>query len=352
MKRNIIYSFLAAIACLGFVACSSDDNNQDLQLPENAKPSTDFTFGNCEDEQNAKDAIKLDVKTWGDGKTDKEFASIELFADGHFLITTPKARTSPKRTAGAKGGTNKGAAILKKSCKSPLMARIGEDNDTEDIDNGLYIYGTYTRVKDGVYKLSNNTMIEIKDGVVKGTATVTYTNRYGVSITIIVSIDYNYKQDTAIRQLCRSWKFNESEVWLYANNTCFAYGKQWMKYGRVLQEVTLSPEAKKWGFEEDDVLETDDCCKRIVFSPCGRYICFFADHSIEVGRWEWKDMKNGVLRLWEPVDLDDDDDDDDDWADVTVRFDGKQMYLYHDFMDEENDIVFRALGVSTFSAGF
>lgn len=352
MKRSIIYSFLAAIACLGFVACSSDDNNQDLQLPENAKPSTDFTFGNCEDEQNAKDAIKLDVKTWGDGKTDKEFASIELFADGHFLITTPKARTSPKRTAGAKGGTNKGAAILKKSCKSPLMARIGEDNDTEDIDNGLYIYGTYTRVKDGVYKLSNNTMIEIKDGVVKGTATVTYTNRYGVSITIIVSIGYNYKQDAAVRQLCRSWKMEESEVWLYANNTCFAYGRQWMKYGRVMQEVTLSPEAKKWGFEEDDVLETDDCCKRIVFSPCGRYICFFADHSIEVGRWEWKDMKNGVLRLWEPVDLDDDDDDDDDWADVTVRFDGKQMYLYHDFMDEENDIVFRALGVSTFSAGF
>ena len=56
--------------------------------------------------------------------------------------------------------------------------------------------------------------------------------------------------------------------------------------------------------------------------------------------------------MWEPVDLDDDDDDDDDWADVTVRFDGKQMYLYQDFMDEENDIVFRALGVSTFSAGY
>lgn len=71
-----------------------------------------------------------------------------------------------------------------------------------------------------------------------------------------------------------------------------------------------------------------------------------------MGHWEWTDMKNGVLRLWEPVDLDDDDDDDDDWADVTVRFDGKQMYLYHDFMDEENDIVFRALGVTTFSAGY
>ena len=352
MKRNIIYSFFIALACIGFVACDNDDNDKGMNLPEGSKPSTNFTLGNCEDEQNAKDAIKMDVKTWGDGKTDKEFASIELFGDGHFLITTPNALNAPKRATDGTRKANRPASILKKSGKSPMTTRTGINNGTEDIDNGLYIYGTYTRVKDGVYKLSNNTMIEIKDGVVKGTATVTYTNRYGVSITIIVSIDYNYKQDAAIRQLCRSWKFNESEVWLYANNTCFVYGKQWMKYGRVLQEVTLSPEAKKWGFEEDDVLETDDCCKRIVFSPCGRYICFYADRSIEVGHWEWTNMKNGVLRLWEPVDLDDDDDDDDDWADVTVRFDGKQMYLYHDFMDEENDIVFRALGVSTFSAGY
>lgn len=85
MKRNFIYSFFIAFACLGFVACDSDDNDQTKNLPEGSKPSTKFTVGNCEDEQNAKDAIKLDVKTWDDGKTDKEFVSVELFGDGHFL---------------------------------------------------------------------------------------------------------------------------------------------------------------------------------------------------------------------------------------------------------------------------
>ena len=349
MKRNFIYSFFIALACLGFVACDSDDNDQTKNLPERSKPSTKFTVGNCEDEQNAKDAIKLDVKTWDDGKTDKEFVSVELFGDGHFLITTPNALTAQKRAA---DGPRKAGSILNRSNKSPLLARVGENNGTDNIDNGLYIYGTYTRVKDGVYKLSNNTMIEIKDGAVKGTATVTYTNRYGVSITIVVSVDYNYQQDAAMRQLCRSWKFDESEVWLYADDFCFGYGKQWMTFGRVQQEITLAPEAKKWGFDEDDVLEMDDCCKRIVFSPCGRYICFFADHDIEVGRWEWKDIKNGVLRLWEPVDLDDDDDDDDDWADVTVRFDGNQMHLYQDYMDKEDGVKFRVLGVSTFTARY
>ena len=97
MKRNIIYSFFIALACIGFVACDNDDNDKGMNLPEGSKPSTKFTLGNCEDEQNAKDAIKMDVKTWGDGKTDKEFASIELFGDGHFLITTPNALNAPKR---------------------------------------------------------------------------------------------------------------------------------------------------------------------------------------------------------------------------------------------------------------
>lgn len=60
------------------------------------------------------------------------------------------------------------------------------------------------------------------------------------------------------------------------------------------------------------------------------------------------------MRLWEPFDIDDDDDDDDvdEYMDVTVRFDGKKMRIYHDFMDEENDVMFRAYGVSTFSARY
>ena len=59
MKRNIIYSFFIALACIGFVACDNDDNDQGMNLPEGSKPSTKFTLGNCEDEQNAKDAIKI-----------------------------------------------------------------------------------------------------------------------------------------------------------------------------------------------------------------------------------------------------------------------------------------------------
>ena len=97
MKKNIFYSFVIAIASFAFMACSSndDDGNKQIKLPEKAQPSTDFTLGSFDNEQYADDAIKMDVTSWGNG-TAQEFKSIELFADGHFLITKNNAGNKPK----------------------------------------------------------------------------------------------------------------------------------------------------------------------------------------------------------------------------------------------------------------
>lgn len=148
MSRSIIYSFLVALVSLGFMACDSDDNGKQTRVPEGAKPSTEFKLGDCEDEANAKDAIKLVVNNWGD-QGDQDFASIELFADGHFLITTPKAGKLPKRAASATRSAN----IFKKHGDAPLKTRATDINGTIDLENGAYIYGTFTRVKEGVYSL-------------------------------------------------------------------------------------------------------------------------------------------------------------------------------------------------------
>ena len=48
----------------------------------------------------------------------------------------------------------------------------------------------------------------------------------------------------------------------------------------------------------------------------------------------------------------DSDDDDDDWMDMTIRFDGKQMRAYADYIDKENNITFHAYSVSTFTAKY
>ena len=109
------------------------------------------------------------------------------------------------------------------------------------------------------------------------------------------------------------------------------------------------------GFDKDDLVDDDDdYCYRVIFSPCGTFVCFYIDGDVEIGTWEWTDTNNGVLRCWETFDWDDDDDDDDDddFADMTVRFEGKQMRIYGDFMDKEDNIIFRTLSVATFSAKY
>lgn len=48
MKRNFLYSCLIALASLGFVACDSDNDEQEAKVPNGAKPTQEFTFGDCE----------------------------------------------------------------------------------------------------------------------------------------------------------------------------------------------------------------------------------------------------------------------------------------------------------------
>ena len=120
MKKKHFYSFVIALASMAFVACNSDDNEgkQPAGVPDKAKPSTEFTLSNIENEQYADDAVKMDVTTWGNG-TAQEFKSLELFADGHFLITKPNAGNTPKRAR--------------------IAARSTDINGTIEFDNGLYI---------------------------------------------------------------------------------------------------------------------------------------------------------------------------------------------------------------------
>lgn len=91
----------------------------------------------------------MDVTSSGNGAA-QEFKSIELFADGHFLITKPQAGNAPRR-----------------GC---MATRAVDINVTIEFDKGLYVYGTFTRVKDGICSLSNNTKIEINGNGVSGKA--------------------------------------------------------------------------------------------------------------------------------------------------------------------------------------
>lgn len=243
MKRNFLYSCLIALASIGFVACDSNDDEKEAKVPSGATPTQEFTFGDCEDEAHAEDAMKLNVESW-DGYTTQDFTSIEFFGDGHYLITTPLAHLAPERTVSVAREADGSTAIFKKHATKHLKTRATDNNGTMDIDNGKYQYGTYTRVNAHTYRLSDNSVIEFLDDVKEGNGQVTYTSRDGTQSNVHVNFATQDKSATPNRSLCRSWNCDSFEMWAYMNGAYMAHGKQWMENGRVHHNTKLSPSAK------------------------------------------------------------------------------------------------------------
>lgn len=349
MKRNFLYSCLIALASLGFVACDSDNDEQEAKVPSGATPTQEFTFGDCEDEAHAEDAMKLNVESW-DGYTTPDFTSIEFFGDGHYLITTPLAHLAPERTVSVTREADGSTAIFKKHATKHLKTRATDNNGTMDIDNGKYQYGTYTRVNAHTYRLSDNSVIEFLDDVKEGNGQVTYTSRDGTKSNVHVNFATQDKSATPNRSLCRSWNCDSFEMWAYMNGAYMAHGKQWMENGRVHHNTKLSPSAKKWGKEEDDFFDPDtEYCYRMIFSPSGTYVCFYMDGDVEVACWEWSNQNDGIMHYWDPYDHEAEDD----WSgDVTVRFKGKQMRIYEDYSETEEIMTIHTIVVNTLTAAY
>lgn len=349
MKRNFLYSCLIALASIGFVACDSNDDEKEAKVPSGATPTQEFTFGDCEDEAHAEDAMKLNVVSW-DGYTTQDFTSIEFFGDGHYLITTPLAHLAPERTVSVAREADGSTAIFKKHATKHLKTRATDNNGTMDIDNGKYQYGTYTRVNAHTYRLSDNSVIEFLDDVKEGNGKVTYTSRDGTQSNVHVNFATQDKSATPNRSLCRSWNCDSFEMWTYMNGAYMAHGKQWMENGRVHHNTKLSPSAKKWGIEEDDFFDPDtEYCYRMIFSPSGTYVCFYMDGDVEVACWEWSNQNDGIMHYWDPYDHEAEDD----WSgDVTVRFKGKQMRIYEDYSETEEIMTIHTIVVNTLTAAY
>lgn len=349
MKRNFLYSCLIALASLGFVACDSDNDELEAKVPSGATPTQEFTFGDCEDEAHAEDAMKLNVESW-DGYTTPDFTSIEFFGDGHYLITTPLAHLAPERTVSVTREADGSTAIFKKHATKHLTTRATDNNGTMDIDNGKYQYGTYTRVNAHTYRLSDNSVIEFLNDMEEGKGEVTYTSSDGTRSNVYVSFATQDKSATPNRSLCRSWNCDSFEMWAYMNGAYMAHGKQWMENGRVHHNTKLSPSAKKWGIEEDDFFDPDtEYCYRMIFSPSGTYVCFYMDGDVEVACWEWSNQNDGIMHYWDPYDHEAEDD----WSgDVTVRFKGKQMRIYEDYSETEEIMTIHTIVVNTLTAAY
>lgn len=346
MKRNFLYACLIALASVGFTACESDENGEygDEKIPEGALPTTEFTLGNFEDEPYAEDAIKVEVQSTLEGNP--EFSSIELFGDGHYLMSGANYNHAPQKTVKAKREADGSVSVFKKRGTKRMATRANEDG-TIIFDNGSYSYGTYTREQKGVYRFDNGALLDLRK-LQEGSSEVVYTNSDGSKSTVYVNYNVDEKP-LEMRSICRSWRMNSFETWHYINGAYMAHGKQWITNGVVSHNVEFSSAAGKWDYDKDDVLDEDyEFCKRVIFSS-STYLCFYVDGTAEVSGWDWRDRSNGTLYYYDLFDQDNTDK----WDGyVTVRFKGSQMRVYEDYSESESGMKFRMINVSTLTAGY
>lgn len=345
MKRNFLYACLIALASVGFTACESDENGEygDEKIPEGALPTTEFTLGNLDDEPYAEDAIKVEVQSTVEGYP--EFSSIELFGDGHYLMSGARSNHAPQKTVKAKREADGSVSVFKKRGTKRMATRANEDG-TIIFDNGSYSYGTYTREQKGVYRFNNGALLDLRK-LQEGSSEVVYTNSDGSKSTVYVNYNVDEKP-LEMRSICRSWRMNSFETWHYFNGAYIAHGKQWIENGVVSHNVEFSSAAGKWDYDKDDVLDEDsEFCKRIIFSS-STYLCFYVDGTAEVSGWDWTDATSGTLHFWDPYDPDNSD-----WEGyTTVRFKGKQMRVYEDYSGSEDGFSFRMICVNTLTVGY
>lgn len=347
MRRNFLYACLIALASVGFTACESDENGEygDEKIPEGALPTTEFTLGNLDDEPYAEDAIKVEVQSTLEGNP--EFSSIELFGDGHYLMSGANYNHAPQKTVKVEREADGSVSVFKKRGTKRMATRANEDG-TIIFDNGSYSYGTYTREQKGVYRFNNGALLDLRK-LQEGSSEVVYTNSDGSKSTVYVNYNVDEKP-LEMRSICRSWRMNSFETWHYLNGAYIAHGKQWITNGVVSHNIDLSPAAQKWDYDKDDVLPAEDYefCKRVIFSS-STYLCFYVDGTAEVSGWDWRDRSNGTLYYYDLFDQDNTEK----WDGyVTVRFKGSQMRVYEDYSEPEGGMKFRMINVSTLTAGY
>ena len=309
------YSFMIALASFAFTSCDSDDNDGEAKIPDGALPSTEMTLGNLEEQTFENDEIYL-LNINGTSP----FYSLELLADGHYLLCTNKQSV----------GYNE------------RVKTRATDNGTTQI-GGNYEYGTYQKssADENVYTLSNGCQIDLSNVI--GGEKMTYTNSDGSKSVVYVKAEKPQK-NVVDKSLCRSWNCNSFEAWMYIGGAYMAHGKQEMLNGSVITSFKAAPGS---GFERDDMFDEEDgFCYRVIFSPAGTYVCFYTNGEAEVSYWRWVNFNDGTLYYYDPTDDDSDKDD----GYVTVRFAGKQMRVYEDFNYIEDGYSFREVAVNTFTA--
>lgn len=261
---------LACLLSAGFSACSSDDNGG-LTTP--AYESS---------------AAKYDITT-----SSSPYSSIELTASGNYIIIE----------SGVRSAYNVGRSASERKTGFGVFAKRANLSRSE-FDG--YKYGTYTKVGENQYKLSDfGTITIVTNGGNNYDLDIVRNN--GTTMTLGANREKMYSSSEMTDKLCRTWRFKKFRE------------REW-ENGKLVFDETYKP-----GDNEDDPLE-------VVFTKSGTYVVTYIDGTLDVSTWKWENENKGIVRYsWNLDDIDDPYESDT----VSVKFSGNSCEVYAEEEDED-----------------
>ncbi len=213
-------------------ACNNLDNiliGNDAP-PADALPSIEFTPNNLPSEPYAEDVIKV-VAT----EATDEFYSLELMADGHYLL----CKSQPSS-----------------SYKSVRTRAAADENGTVEYPDGSQ-YGKFEKLDDKEYRLSNGITVDLKEAT--GTnQRIQLVDNIGRTSNVYVNTEAPAYTGDGTKSLCRTWDLNSIEMWMYYNGFYLFHLKQSIVDGELNTYIKIAGEDMiDYEFEEDDYVEEE-----------------------------------------------------------------------------------------------
>ena len=272
--KSLFGIILGMLLTMPFLTACGDDESIDLGTPKYESISGKYTINN----------------------PSSPYKSIELGAGGDYIVTLNNGYNTNLST---KVTLNKETYGIFRQPKTQSRATNY---------NGI-IYGQYTENSDGTLNLEGFGTIEIEYGTGEEVKGFNLTPTNGGPVTLDVTKEETMSDDELTNALCRTWKIEKVRMIEQGDGESY--------------DITLTPQ--DWEQFEGEI---EVFPKEVLFSKSGTYMIYYADQSIGISSWKWKNQSAGTIYYsW-----------DNEWYDdefATLSFSGNQLIISETY--EEND---------------
>ena len=236
--KSLFGIILGMLLTMPFLTACGDDESIDLGTPKYESISGKYTINN----------------------PSSPYKSIELGAGGDYIVTLNNGYNTNLST---KVTLNKETYGIFRQPKTQSRATNY---------NGI-IYGQYTENSDGTLNLEGFGTIEIVYGTGEEVKGFNLTPTNGGPVTLDVTKEETMSDDELTNALCRTWKIEKVRMIEQGDGESY--------------DITLTPQ--DWEQFEGEI---EVFPKEVLFSKSGTYMIYYADQSIGISSWKWKNQSS------------------------------------------------------------